>query len=79
MDRNRRKVLEGVVKKKSGQKTVKVAIKTTMQHPKYKKVIKVHKNFLVHDPDSSSKVGQKVLIMETRPISKTKNWRIVTK
>lgn len=77
MERNSRKVLTGVVKKKSGTQTVKVEVEQMLRHLKYKKVIKMHKNFLVHDENSSSKVGEKVLIMETRPISKNKTWRIV--
>ena len=77
MLRNNRKILTGVVKKISGEKTVKVLVVTTLRHPKYKKVYNTNKNFIVHDPLSQAKVGQKVTIMSIRPISKLKNWCIL--
>lgn len=64
----------GKVIKNSGQKTVKVEIEGLVQHPFYKKYIKRHKAFLVHDPEEQCKTGDIVKIEECRPISKRKNW-----
>ena len=77
MERNKRKVLFGIVRKKSGTKTINVEVQQMMRHAQYKKVIKVTKKFLVHDEESVAKVGQSVYIAETRPISKSKNCRVV--
>ena len=75
--RGARKVRKGIVVKKSGAKTVKVAVSYREIHPVYGNVITRTKNYQAHDEDDSAKVGDTVTIMETRPLSATKRWRIV--
>ena len=75
--RGARKVRKGIVVKKSGAKTVKVAVSYREIHPVYGKVITRTKNYQAHDEDDSAKVGDTVTIMETRPLSAAKRWRIV--
>ena len=75
--RGARKVRKGIVVKKSGAKTVKVAVSYREIHPVYGKVITRTKDYQAHDEDDSAKVGDTVTIMETRPLSATKRWRIV--
>lgn len=58
----------------STEKTIKVEIEGIVQHPRYKKYIKRHTKFLVHDPEEKCKVGDLVRIEECRPISKSKKW-----
>lgn len=58
-------------------KTIVVAIEGSKKHPLYKKIIKHTVKFKAHDEKNECNVGDKVLIMETRPISKDKNWRLV--
>jgi len=58
----------------STEKTIKVEIEGIVQHPRYKKYIKRHTRFLVHDPEEKCKVGDFVRIEECRPISKSKKW-----
>lgn len=60
----------------SSEKTVKVEIENIIQHKRFKKYIKRHTRFLVHDPEEKCKVGDKVKIEECRPISKCKKWII---
>ncbi|MDD2998924.1 MAG: 30S ribosomal protein S17 [Erysipelotrichia bacterium] len=64
----------GKVVADSTEKTVKIEIEGMVQHPRYKKYIKRHTRFLVHDPEEQCKVGDMVRIEECRPISKTKKW-----
>ena len=75
--RNRRKVREGVVVSDKMDKTVVVAELTMKMHPIYKKRVKSTVKFKDHDENNECKVGDKVRIMETRPLSKEKNWRVV--
>ena len=75
--RGARKVRKGVVVSKSGAKTVKVAVSYRERHPVYGKIITRTKNYHVHDEADTAKVGDAVTIMETRPMSATKRWRIV--
>ena len=75
--RGARKVRKGVVVSKSGTKTVKVAVSYRERHPLYGKIITRTKNYHVHDETDDAKVGDTVTIMETRPLSATKRWRIV--
>lgn len=56
------------------EKTIKVEIEGIIQHPRYKKYIKRHTRFLVHDPEEKCKIGDVVRIEECRPISKNKTW-----
>ena len=75
--RGARKARKGVVVSKSGAKTVKVAVSYRERHPIYGKIVTRTKNYHVHDEADDAKVGDKVTIMETRPMSATKRWRIV--
>ncbi len=70
------KILRGTVIGTAMKDTAKVAVARYVQHPKYKKFIKQVKNYLVHDPANTASVGDKVVIRETRPISKRKNFVI---
>ena len=67
----------GMVVKKSADKTVKVRVARMVVHPKYKKRYQVHKTYLAHDPKNECEVGQKVTIQQCRPMSKLKTWRVV--
>lgn len=71
------KVLQGTVIGNNMQDTAKVAVTRFVKHPKYKKFIKKVKNYLVHDAGNEAKVGDKVNIQETKPISKNKHFKIV--
>jgi small subunit ribosomal protein S17 len=71
-----RKKFVGIVVKKSGQKTIKVEVERTTFHKLYKKYIKKRKKFLVHDEKNQASIGDKVQIIESRPISKLKKWRL---
>ncbi|MBZ4683761.1 MAG: small subunit ribosomal protein [Fusobacteriaceae bacterium] len=75
--RNERKVREGVVVSDKMDKTVVVLEEKMVLHPLYKKRVKKSKKFKAHDENNACKVGDKVRIMETRPLSKDKNWRVV--
>ena len=75
--RHKRKTKNGEVVSAKMDKTVVVRVDTTMRHPRYEKVIKRSKRFYAHDPSNSAKEGDKVTIMEVRPLSKTKRWRIM--
>ncbi len=72
----KRKVREGLVMSDKTDKTVVVAVETRKVHPLYKKAIKVTKKYKAHDENNACKVGDKVKIVETRPLSKEKRWRI---
>jgi small subunit ribosomal protein S17 len=76
-DRNLRKTRTGVVVSDKMDKTVVVAIADRVQHPLYKKIIKRTIKFKAHDENNECGVGDKVEIMETRPLSKDKNWRVL--
>jgi small subunit ribosomal protein S17 len=75
--RNRRKEQIGVVISNKMTKTVAVQVARTMRHPKYGKVFERTKKFYAHDESNALQLGQKVRIMETRPMSKLKRWRVV--
>ena len=70
------KTFDGVVVKSAMKDTVTVAVERYVQHPKYKKYMKLTKKFLVHNPGNTVAVGDKVTIEETRPISKRKHFII---
>jgi len=76
-DRGRRKVRVGVVVRAGMHKTAVVAVERLMQHSRYKKYVKRVKKILVHDETNTCGVGDKVRVMETRPLSKRKRWRVV--
>ncbi|HVM73603.1 MAG TPA: 30S ribosomal protein S17 [Candidatus Paceibacterota bacterium] len=71
------KTFEGVVVKSAMKDTVTVSVERYVQHPKYKKYLKLSKKFLVHNPGNTLTVGEKVTIKETRPISKRKHFIVV--
>ena len=73
--KNQRQLL-GTVIKNSGLKTVSVLVERKVKHPVYGKYVKKSRKYLVHDENSSSKVGDMVVIYETKPLSKSKSWVI---
>ena len=75
--RNARKERVGVVTSDAMDKTVVVQAERRIAHPVYGKVIRRSKKYYAHDEKNEAKKGDKVLIVETRPMSKTKNWRLV--
>ncbi len=75
--RNERKTREAIVVSDKMDKTVVVAEETMVLHPLYKKRVKSTNKYKAHDENNACKVGDKVLIMETRPLSKDKRWRVV--
>ena len=75
--RNSRKVRTGVVSSISGDKSITVSITERKPHPKYGKMMTSTKKFHVHDEENTAGVGDTVRIMETRPLSATKRWRLV--
>lgn len=76
MERNSRKFLVGIVTSTKMQKTITVKVETKFKHPLYRKLVIHTKKYHVHDADQTANLGDKVEIMETRPISKTVNWTI---
>ena len=77
VERNRRKTKVGVVVSDKMDKTVVVSIQDNVKHPLYKKIIKRSVKFKAHDEKNECGIGDRVMIMETRPISKDKKWRVV--
>ena len=77
MERNLRKVRVGKVVSCKMDKTITVAIEDHVRHPKYKKIIKRTVKLYAHDENNSCNIGDKVSVMETRPLSKMKRWRLV--
>jgi len=76
--RGRRKVREGVVVSDGMDKTVVVAVERLVPHRLYKKVIRRTTKFAAHDPEKRCRVGDRVRIMETRPLSRRKRFRVVS-
>ena len=76
-ERNLRKTRVGKVVSDKMEKTVVVAIEDNVKHPLYKKIIKNTIRLKAHDENNTCGVGDRVLIMETRPLSKDKRWRVV--
>ena len=74
--RSKRKVLNATVSTKMGNKSVKVTVPYKARHPRYLKVINRKTVLHVHDEENTAKVGDRVEIMETRPLSRMKRWRI---
>ena len=77
MERTQRKVRMGKVVSDKMDKTIVVAIETKVRHPLYKRTIRKTKKYKVHDENNEAKIGDTVVIMETRPLSKDKRWRLV--
>ncbi|NLY20325.1 MAG: 30S ribosomal protein S17 [Tissierellia bacterium] len=77
MERNKRKTRIGTVVSDKMDKTIVVAVETLKMHPLYKKQLKNTERFKAHDENNECGIGDTVKIMETRPLSKDKNWRLV--
>jgi len=76
-ERNRRKTITGMVTSRSGDKSIKVTYDFKVRHPLYTKEVKKKTVVHVHDEENACGVGDRVVIMETRPLSKLKRFRIV--
>ena len=76
-ERNNRKTRTGKVVSDKMDKTIVVAIVENVKHPLYKKVVKQTKKFKAHDENNEAGTGDRVEIMETRPLSRDKRWRLV--
>ena len=76
--RNLRKTRQGVVISDKMEKSIVIAAKFKEKHPLYGKFVQKTKKYHVHDENNEAHVGDTVLIMETRPLSKTKRWRLVS-
>ena len=76
-ERNLRKSMIGTVVSDKMDKTVVVAVETSVSHPIYKKTVKRTYKLKAHDENNECHVGDKVKVMETRPLSKDKRWRLV--
>lgn len=77
MQRGARKVRKGRVTGDKMQKTIIVEVERKYRHPIYKKVLRARKRYKVHNPDNTAHTGDLVEIMETKPLSKEKRWRLV--
>lgn len=74
---NRRKVREGIVISDKMDGTILVKVERKLAHPLYKKIIRRSKKYMADDPENQAKTGDVVKIMETRPLSKNKRWRLL--
>ena len=77
MERNRRKTRVGIVVSDKMDKTVVVAIIDNVKHPLYKKIVKRTVRLKAHDEKNECRIGDRVEVMETRPLSKDKRWRVI--
>ena len=77
MERGKRKVKVGIVVSDKMDKTISVAVESYHKHPLYRKILKKINKLKAHDPEGIGKLGDVVKIVETRPLSKTKRWRIL--
>lgn len=75
--RNLRKVRQGIVVSNKMDKSILVRVERTVRHRLYKKVLKRSKKFIAHDQENTSQVGDMVRIMECRPLSRNKRWRLL--
>ncbi len=75
-NKKQRKVRTGVVISNKMDKTVVVEVSRTVIHPVYKKFVRRRKRFMAHDEENRCRVGDEVMIVETRPLSRHKNWRV---
>ena len=75
--RNLRRTITGTVTSNKMEKSITVAVERKIMHTKYGKFLKKTKKYHAHDEANDAKVGDKVVIMETRPLSKLKRWRLV--
>jgi len=76
-ERGTRKVIQGIVTSNAMDKTIVVKVSRRLRHPLYGKFIKKSKSFKAHDENNTSRVGDEVKIIESRPISKDKRWRLL--
>lgn len=76
IERGRRKIRTGVVTSDARDKTITVSTERTVRHPLYGRVVRKRNKFMAHDEKNDAHVGDRVEIMETRPLSKTKRWRL---
>jgi len=76
-ERNLRKVMIGTVTSDKMDKTVVVSVETSVKHPMYNKIVKRTYKLKAHDEQNECKMGDKVKVMETRPLSRDKRWRVV--
>ena len=76
-ERNLRKVRQGIVVSDKMDKTITVAIQDNVRHPLYNKIVKKTYKLKAHDEKNDAKIGDTVRVMETRPLSKDKRWRLV--
>ena len=76
-ERNLRKVMVGTVTSNKMDKTVVVSVATNVKHPKYGKIVRRTYKLKAHDEENVCQIGDKVRVMETRPLSKDKRWRVV--
>jgi small subunit ribosomal protein S17 len=76
-ERNKRKVREGLVTSNKMDKTIVVSVERRLKHPKYGKFLKRTTKLMAHDEKNDCNIGDKVRVMETRPLSKSKRWRLV--
>ncbi|MEG1556078.1 MAG: 30S ribosomal protein S17 [Bacteroidales bacterium] len=76
-ERNNRKTREGLVKSNKMDKSIVVSVERKLKHPKYGKFLKRTTKLMAHDEKNECNIGDKVRVMETRPLSKSKCWRLV--
>jgi small subunit ribosomal protein S17 len=77
VQRNKRKVREGWVTSNRMNKTIVVAVQRQFRHPRYEKMIRRTSKLYAHDDQNQCRIGDKVQVMETKPLSKLKRWRLV--
>jgi small subunit ribosomal protein S17 len=77
LERNRRRVKQGRVQSDKMDKTIVVVTETRVPHPVYKKIVRKSVRFKAHDEKNEAKIGDTVRIMETRPMSRDKRWRLL--
>ena len=76
-ERNQRKVREGLVTRDKMDKSIVVSVERKLKHPKYGKFLKRTTKLMAHDENNECHIGDRVKVMETRPLSKSKRWRLV--
>ncbi|MBA99700.1 MAG: 30S ribosomal protein S17 [Saprospirales bacterium] len=77
LTRNLRKTRIGIITSDKMEKTITVSVERRVKHPLYGKFMKKTKKYHAHDEDNTARIGDRVRIMETRPLSKSKRWRLV--
>ncbi|MBI5193145.1 MAG: 30S ribosomal protein S17 [Nitrospirae bacterium] len=77
LEQKRRKEYIGAVLSNKAEKTVTVVVESLYRHPVYGKVVKRRKKFMAHDEENKCNIGDKVKIIETRPLSKRKHWKVI--